>query len=98
MTKTKTIKHEDVIKAKMRDAKFKQAFKKEQVLARLAVEIAEMRLAKGLSQTEMAQKLHTTQQTISRWEKNNYGNIEVKSLEKIAEVFGKCLKISFQDY
>lgn len=91
----KLAKHETILADKLKDPKFRRAYEEERVLARLAVEIAELRRAKGLSQATLAKKLKTTQQTVSRWEKNNYGNIEVRSLEKIAKVFGATLSITF---
>lgn len=90
------VKHEAILADKLKDPKFRRAYEEERVLAKLAVEIAELRLSRGLSQAALAKRLKTTQQTVSRWEKNNYGNIEVRSLEKIAKVFGATLSITLK--
>lgn len=91
----KIIKHEDVLKKALKNKKFKKLYEEELVMAEIAVEIAERRQKMHLTQKKLAEKLHTTQQTISKWESNNYENIEIRSLQKIAKVLNAKLKIDF---
>ncbi len=91
----KLIKYEDELHESLKDPKFKKMYEKDKVLAGLAVKIAELRYAEGLTQKQLAGRLHTTQQMVSNWETCGTGNIEVKSLEKIAEVLNAKLKIDF---
>lgn len=72
---------------------FKRAFDDEDVFARLAVEIAKAREEQGLSQRQLADRLHTTQQTVSRLENPHNRSFSLFTLIKLAKVFHKSLEI-----
>ncbi len=50
----------------------------------------------GLTQEQVAQKLHTKKSAISRIE-NHAEDIRLSTLEKYARAFGKTLKLELQD-
>jgi DNA-binding XRE family transcriptional regulator/mRNA-degrading endonuclease RelE of RelBE toxin-antitoxin system len=86
-------KFRDRLREDLRDRKFKQAFDEEHVFARLAVEIAKAREEQGLSQKQVADRLHTTQQTVSRLENPHNRSFSLATLIKFAKVFRKNLEI-----
>ena len=86
-------KFRDRLKEDLRDKNFKKAFDEEDVFARLAVEIAKVREAQGLSQRELAERLHTTQQNVSRLENPRNRSFSLTTLIKLAKVFHKNLEI-----
>ena len=49
--------------------------------------IKELRIEAGLSQTELASKLNTTQKSISNWE-NGVNQPDFETMIKISELFG----------
>lgn len=55
--------------------------------------LKELRLESGMTQQELADKLHTKKSVISRME-NHSNDIRVSTLQKVAAVFGKKLKIA----
>jgi len=55
--------------------------------------IKEMRLEHGMTQEQLAEKLETKKSVISRME-NHSEDVRLSTLEKIASVFGRKLKIS----
>ena len=55
--------------------------------------IKEMRLEQGMTQEQLAEKLSTKKSVISRME-NHSEDIRLSTLEKIASVFGRQLKVS----
>ncbi len=57
--------------------------------------VIELRLTNHLSQKELAEKLHTKQSALSRFERGMV-NPTVGFLAKIATAFGKKLEISFK--
>lgn len=57
--------------------------------------VIEKRLAKKLSQQDLARKVGTKQSAISRLESGN-ANPSMKFLQKVAEALGARLSISFQ--
>ncbi|MDD5226913.1 MAG: helix-turn-helix transcriptional regulator [Candidatus Omnitrophica bacterium] len=84
---------QDRLKEDLRDKNFKKAFDEEDVFARLAVEIAKVREEQGISQRELAERLHTTQQTVSRLENPRNRSFSLTTLIKLARVFHKSLEI-----
>lgn len=61
---------------------------------RIGEKIKELRIAEGMTQEELAQRLHTTKSVISRME-NHADSMRLSTLEKIADIFGKKLTVSF---
>lgn len=59
----------------------------------LARQIIEARLKKGLSQTQLAEKIGSGQSSIARLESGNY-NPSFKFLERVARATGTQLKVS----
>ncbi len=53
--------------------------------------MAELREKRGLTQTQLAARLHTSPAVISRIE--NGGNVELKTLQRIAKALHARLKI-----
>lgn len=85
----------DYLNEQMKQEKFKDAFEEEEVFANLAIEIANLRQNRGLTQKDLAEVLDTTQQTISRLEDPHNKSLSLNTLIKLAEVFHKKLKIRF---
>ena len=77
----------DRLKKDLRDPEFRKAFNEEEVYASLAIQIAKIR------QQELAKRLQTTQQNISRLEDIDNRSCSLKTLNKVAHVLGKRLKV-----
>lgn len=86
-------KFRDRLKEDLQEKHFRKAFDEEDLFARLAVEIAKAREAQGLSQKELAERLQTTQQTVSRLENPRNRSFSLTTLIKLARVFHKNLEI-----
>lgn len=54
----------------------------------IGARIAELRAKNGISQTELAELLGTTKQTIYKYETGLVTNIPLEKIERIAEVLG----------
>ena len=61
----------------------------------IASQIHELRTQKGLSQTELAKKIGTTQSVISRLENTDYKCENLSTLQKIAAVLHCRLEVKF---
>jgi len=83
----------DRLKKDLRDSEFRKAFDEEEVYASLAIQIAKIRQKKNLTQQELAKRLHTTQQNISRLEDINNRSCSLKTLIKVARMLDKRLKV-----
>ena len=58
--------------------------------------IKELRLKEGMTQEELAKRLHTKKSVISRME-NHSEDIRLSTLGKVAEVFGKRIQIAIEE-
>ena len=85
----------DYLREHLKDPEVKKAYEEEGVVVELAVQIARLREQKGFSQRELARRLHTSQQTISRLESPRNGSLSLHTLIKLAHALGKKLKVQF---
>lgn len=65
------------------------------VAVNLDISIYEMRESLKMTQKELAKRLHMRQSNVSRLEKD-LSHARIDTLAKIAAVFGKTLKITFE--
>ncbi|MFD1125749.1 helix-turn-helix domain-containing protein [Lentilactobacillus raoultii] len=73
---------------------FKEKIQHYQQQNELGIKISELRHEVGLTQQQLADKIHVPQSTIARWESGD-GNITMKNLSKIAQSVHKELVIRF---
>ena len=78
---------------KKTDVEFARDFEIEYERFKIGMLIKEMRLEHGMTQEQLAEKLETKKSVISRME-NHSEDVRLSTLEKIASVFGRKLKIS----
>ncbi len=83
----------DRLKKDLKDPEFRKVFDEEEVYASLAIQIVKIRQKKDLTQKELAKRLHTTQQNISRLEDVDNKSCSLRTLNKVAHVLGKRLKV-----
>jgi len=62
----------------------------------VAVQLAALREQAGLSQTELARKLRTTQQQISRLESPGYEGHSLSMLRRVARVLNAQVRVIFE--
>ena len=90
-----TVKFKDYLKKELKNKEFKTAFNEEEVYASLAIQTAKIRQENGITQEELAKRLHTTQQTVSRLENIHNKSYSLKTLIKLAQALDKGLKVEF---
>ncbi len=95
MKKGKVRTFQSRLREDMKDPEFRKYYQQERQALKLAMQIAELRERKGLSQQELAKLMGTSQQAISRIESGEYEGFTLKTLEKIAEATGMRVKIEF---
>ena len=94
--KPKRMHFNDWLSGQMKSPKFKKAFQEEDVRARLALRIAEVRRKRGITQATLARRIHSTQQMISDIESFRHPNITMGTLQKIAEALKTRLVVDFR--
>jgi transcriptional regulator with XRE-family HTH domain len=85
---------EDLIE-KLRNKKFRDAFITSRVSNTLAFQIRALRQERGLSQTQLAKELSTSQNAICRLESPQYGRPSITTLKKLASLFDVGLAVWF---
>ncbi len=95
MTKAKIRTFRDRLNEDQKDPEFKKLFEEEKKAIALAMQIVDLRERLGISQTELAKRMGTSQQAISRLESGEYDGFTLKTLERIAHATGAMLKIEF---
>jgi len=83
----------DKLKEDRKDPEFRKAFDEEEIYASLAIQIAKIRQKEKLTQQELAKRLHTTQQTVSRLENVHNESYSLGTLIKLARALNKRLKV-----
>ena len=86
---------QDYLDKALENSAFRKAYKETGICAELALQIARLREQKGLSQRDLARRLHTSQQTISRLESPRNGSLSLRTLIKLANALGKELRVQF---
>ena len=76
----------------MKNPEFKKAFEEEKRLLELSYAIVEAREKKGLTQRELAQKSHVTQQQLSKIE--NGVNCNMLTFIKVSSALGLGITVS----
>ena len=94
--KPKKLYFDDWLKERVKSPAFKKAYEEEDVRARLALRIAELRKEMKISQAQLAHRLHTTQKVVSDIETFKHANITLLTLQKIAQAFNKRLAIEWR--
>ena len=86
----------DALKREIRNPEFRKAYDEEDLPARLAVRIAKLREAQGLTQQAMAKKMGVTQQALSLLENPSSARYTLRTLQRIATVLRKELVVQLR--
>ncbi|MBI4064173.1 MAG: helix-turn-helix domain-containing protein [Elusimicrobia bacterium] len=83
------------LKEALKNPKVNKAYEEAELPIRLAIEIARLREKKGLTQHELAKKIGTKQQVVSRIEKLGE-NFTIGTLQRIAHALDAHLFVSMR--
>ncbi len=81
-----------VDKRKKSDPSFAENYDENYNDFKIGLMLKEMRIKNGLTQEDLAGRIHTTKSAISRME-NHAEDLKLSSLERIAKALGKKVKI-----
>jgi transcriptional regulator with XRE-family HTH domain len=82
------------LEAQLRDPAFAERFEKAGEAWDVALQLAALREKAGLSQKDLARKLHTSQQQISRLESPSYEGHSLSMLRRVAEALGATVRVT----
>ncbi len=93
--KNKLYTFDDHLKESLKDPEFKKAWEESEPEYNLACKLIEARLAKKMSQRELAKRINTSQAVISRIEAMN-ANPSISLLKRIASALDSKLTVNFK--
>jgi len=82
------------LEEQLKDPVFAERFEKAGEAWDVALQITALREKAGLSQKDLAHKLHTSQQQISRLESFSYEGHSLSMLRRVADVLGATVHVS----
>ena len=80
---------------RMKDPEFAAWYEIYGLADRIAEEVVGLRKKSGMTQAELARRMETCQEVISRLETRRRSGLTVATLNKVAKAFGKKLEIKF---
>jgi transcriptional regulator with XRE-family HTH domain len=83
------------LEEQLEDPDFAKRFERAGEAWDVALQLAALREKAGLSQKDLARKLHTSQQNISRLESPSYEGHSLSMLRRVAEALGVNLRVTF---
>lgn len=82
------------LEEQLKDPGFAERFKRAGEAWDVALQLAALREKAGLSQRDLARKLKTSQQNISRLESPSYEGHSLAMLRRVAEVLGATIRVT----
>lgn len=94
----KRVNIKDIIeKERSKSEAFRQEYDARREATNVARQLYDLREKRGLTQAELARKIGTSQQAISRLENPNYKSHTIAFLQKVVEALGGKIKITIED-
>ncbi len=84
------------LEEQLKDPEFAQRFERAGESWDVALQLAALRQKAGLSQKDLARKLRTSQQNISRLESPSYEGHSLTMLRRVAEALGATVRVTFE--
>jgi DNA-binding XRE family transcriptional regulator len=92
----RTSKFDRYLAEQLQEADFAAKFRQAGEAWDVALKLASLRKASGLSQKELARRVGTSQQQISRLESPSYEGHSLSMLRRVAEVLGADIQVEIQ--
>ena len=84
------------LEEQLQDPAFAERFEKAGEAWEVALQLAALREKAGLSQKDLARKLKTSQQNISRLESPDYEGHSLSMLRRVAEILGATVRVAIE--
>ncbi|MEK7858223.1 MAG: helix-turn-helix transcriptional regulator [Elusimicrobiota bacterium] len=97
MKKSRSVTYEQHLKRSLKDPGFRKVFAEpdDDIFLETAYQLITLRKKAGLTQAQLAKKLGVSQQAVGRLESMNYKGHSLATLQKIADVLHKKLRLQF---
>lgn len=93
----KSYNFKELLEKKMKNPAFRKEWDTHEEEFELAKEIIRLRIKAGMTQKDLARRIHTSQPSIARLESGGYRNVSLSFLRRIGGALGVSPQIRFQD-
>ncbi len=90
--------HEEVLKPLLRDAKFRKGYEEELEKLRIVDTLIRLREQRGLTQTQLANRIGVSQPFIAKLESGETHNFSLETLVKLAVALDSELEVRFHSH
>ena len=94
--KMKVHDYNEMLKKELKDPEFRREYEALEEEFEVASQIIDLRIKKGLTQKELAEKVHTSQSCIARLESGTYRNLSLSFLRRVGKALGVQPHIKFE--
>ncbi len=94
--KGRGVRLKDMLRKQLRNPEFRRAYNEADLPARLAVQIARLREANGLTQQALARKMGVTQQALSLLENPSSARYTLRTLQRVAAALNRELVVQLR--
>jgi predicted transcriptional regulator len=88
--------YNEMLKDELKNPKFLKEYEALKEEFDVSRQVIELRLRKGLTQKDLAEKVHTTQSSIARLESGSYRNLSLSYLRRIGSALGAEPHVKFE--
>lgn len=88
---------DDWLKNQMQDPEFRRGYPEGLQAVRLAYRLHQLREGRGWSQAELARRMGTSQQAISRLEQGDHDGVTLRTLARMAEALDAELVVQIRE-
>ena len=88
--------YNEMLKDELENPKFRKEYEALKEEFEVSRQVIELRLRKGLTQKDLAEKVHTTQSSIARLESGSYRNLSLSYLRRIGSALGAEPHVKFE--
>jgi ribosome-binding protein aMBF1 (putative translation factor) len=88
--------YNQMLKEELKNPEFRKEYESLEEEYEVARQVIELRLKKGLTQKELAEKVNTSQSCIARLESGTYRNLSLSFLRRVGEALGVQPHVKFE--
>ena len=94
--KMKVHDYDEMLKEEIKDPAFRKEYNELEEEFEVAKQVIGLRIKKGLTQKELAEKVNTSQSCIARLESGTYKNLSLSFLRRVGEALGVQPHVKFE--
>ena len=96
--KMKVHDYSEMLKEELKDPAFRKEYEALEEEFEVAKQVISLRLKKGLTQKELAEKVKTSQSCIARLESGTYRNLSLSFLRRVGQPLGVQPHVKFESF